>query len=160
MSSLSLAGRLAIAKIIFGSPVHLAWGIGDGAWADDGPTVTGEENGLVSELGRRVATQKSYVVPDSAGAIVLPEGSFTVSVTPTRHLYFRIDFDYAEATGAAIREVGLFINTVTLAGLPAGQKYFTPAQVSDPGQIIHLRNYVPFYRFPSNRERFEIVMTI
>lgn len=159
MSSLSIAGRIAIAELIFSQPVHLAWGIGDGAWTSTVPNETGEEAGLINEVGRRVVTQLAYVVPDAVGAIVLPEGSFTLSATPTRHLYMRTDFDFNEATGAAIREIGVFIRTVTQAGLPALQKYFIPSQIVDPGRLIQLKNYQPIYRFPDNRERFEIVMT-
>jgi len=158
MSSLSLAGRLVIAKFIASQPLHLAWGTGDGAWTT-APLPAGTETALLTEIGRRTVTQLEYVVPDVAGAIVLAEGSFSISVTPTRHLYLRTDFDFAEATGAAIREIGLFMGSVMVAGLPGGQKYFTPTQVADPGSIIHFANYAPIYRFPNNRERFEIVMT-
>jgi hypothetical protein len=100
-----------------------------------------------------------YVVPDAVGSIVLPEGRFSPSATPTRSLYIRTDFDFSEATGAAIREVGLFVRAVIQAGLPAGQRYFTPSQVTNPGRLLHLKNFQPIYRFPNNRERFEIVMT-
>jgi hypothetical protein len=159
MPSLSVTGRVALAELIYMNPVHLAWGIGDGVWTSTVPAETGSESGLISEIGRRTVTQIEYVVPDVAGAIVLPTGSFSVSVTPTRYLYFRTDFDFSDAVGAAVREVGLFIRTVTIAGLPEGQKYFTPAQVADPGRLVYLKNYSPIYRLPDTRERFEFVMT-
>lgn len=159
MSSLSIAGRIALTRIIYSQPLHLAWGLGDGAWTSTVPQATGQETALLSEVGRRSPSQIAYVTPDPAGAIVLPEGSYSLSVVPTRHLYIRTDFDFTEASGSAIREIGMFAQTVTQAGLPAGQKYFTPDQVTNPGWLIHLRNYAPIYRFPDTRERFEFVMT-
>lgn len=159
MPSLSAVGRVAIAKIVFERALHLAWGTGDGEWTTAVPAETGLETALRAEIGRRQATVVSYCVPDSAGAIVLPEGSFTLTTAATRHLYVRTDFSYLEATGAAIREIGLFSATVTAPGLPANQRYFTPDQITDPGTILHLKNYSPIYRFPNTRERFEIVLT-
>lgn len=159
MPNLAAAGRIAIAETLFSQPLHLAWGTGDGVWTSTVPPVSGTETALRAEIGRRQATQVQYVVPDAVGSIVLPEGRFSPSSTPTRSLYIRTDFDFSEATGAAIREVGLFVRTVIQAGLPAGQRYFTPSQVTNPGRLLHLKNFQPIYRFPNNRERFEIVMT-
>lgn len=159
MSTLSIAGRVALSEIIFNKPLHLAWGSGDGLWTVNPPTETGLETGLRAEIARRALSQLSYVTPDPIGAILVSNGSFTVSATPTRHLYMRADFGYDEAIGASIREVGLFMGSVMVAGLPAGQKYFLPAQVADPGRMIMLKNYPVIYRFPDNRERFEFVMT-
>ena len=159
MSSLSISGRIAIAETIRGQALHLAWGVGDGSWSSVVPQETGSETSLQSEVGRRIVTQLAYVEPDLAGAIVLSEGSFSISATPTRHLYLRTDFDYSEASGSSIREIGVFVRTVTQAGLPATQKYFSPAEVADPGRLILLKNYSPIFRLPDTRERFEIVMT-
>lgn len=159
MSILAAAGRIAIAETIFAQPLHLAWGTGDNAWTATVPPVAGTETALRAEVGRRRATLVQYVVPDAVGAIGLPEGNFSVSETPTRSLYIKTDFDFSEASGAAIREIGLFVRAVTQSGLPAGQEYFTPDQITSPGRLLHLKNFQPIYRFPNNRERFEIVMT-
>lgn len=123
------------------------------------PPIAGTETALISEVGRREATLVQYVVPDVVGLIVLPEGNFSPSAVPTRSLYIKTEFDFTEATGQAIREVGLFVRTVTQVGLPSGRRYFTPDQITDPGRLLYLRNYEPIYRFPNNRERFEIVVT-
>lgn len=158
MSILSTSGRIAIAEVIFSRTLHLAWGRGDGAWVNP-PAESGDETQLINEIARRKVTQVSYVVPDPSGVIVLPEGSFSLSIEPTRHVYTKTDFDYSEAIGEAIREIGLFSGTVTQAGLPIGQQYFLPNQITKPGRLIYVKNFEPIPRLPSARERFEIVLS-
>jgi hypothetical protein len=158
MSSLSTAGRIALATYFFSRPIHVAWGLADGAWTVPAD-ITGNETALRNEVGRRTATSVSYVTPDPAGAIQYVDGFYSVSATPTRHLYIRTDFDYADAVGAAIREAALFSGSVMVAGLPAGQKYFVPVEVASPGTLLSLQNFAPVYRLPDTRERFETILT-
>lgn len=158
MPILTRQGRVVIAESIAARPLHLAWGVGDGAW-NAPPSESLDATALMSEVGRRTATEVGFVVPDTAGEIVLPTGTFTRSITPTNHLYCRIAFDFADAPSSVIREVGLFSNTQVVAGLPLGQNYFLPAEVASPGRLLHLENLVPIYRSPSIRPSFEIVIT-
>lgn len=158
MPALNASGRIALAELVFNSPLHLGWGLGDNAWTSP-PDVTGNEATLQAEVGRRPASQVAFVVPDAAGVIDLPEGKFSVSVAPTRHLYVRTDFQYQEANGYGIREIALFLNTRIQPGLPTGQSYFLPADVLDGGRLLYMRKYAPIYRFPNTRERFEIVLS-
>jgi hypothetical protein len=58
-----------------------------------------------------------------------------------------------------VREQGLFVGTQTDTALPVGQKFFIPAQITDPGILLVLQNSVPIVRQPSTRETFEFVVT-
>ncbi len=158
MAILTQSGRVAIAESIAARPLHLAWGTGDGDWTDP-PTESVSATALMAEIGRRKASQVQYVVPDEAGTIVLPTGSFTISATPTNHLLITTLFEYADAPSSVIREVGLFVGTTVDPGLPLGQAYFTPAQVVSPGRMLHIENLPPIFRSPALRENFEIVIT-
>lgn len=157
MAILPKSGRVVISESILARPIHIAWGLGDGAWLTppaEGPNATA----LQSEIGRRVATQTAFVAPDDDGTIVLPQGKFSLSVTPTNHLYVLARFDFSEEPSAIIREIGVFVGTVVNPALPPGQEYFTPAQVSNPGRMLYLQNSVPIYRSPALRESFEAVI--
>lgn len=158
MPILTKSGRIVIAESISERPLHLAWGKGDGAWVTP-PAEDPDATELQDEVGRRVPDQVAYVVPDAAGLIVLPTGKFSLSVTPTNHLYMTFRFDFLEAQGEVIQEVGVFAGTVVNTGLPPGQEYFTPAQVQTPGRLLHLENLSPIFRSPAVRESFEIVIS-
>lgn len=159
MPILTRSGRVAIAKSLAAQPLHLAWGIGDGDWVLTVPAEDSNATGLISELGRREVTEVGYVVADPGGAIILPTGTFSPSPTPTNNLYLRTQFDFSDAPSDVIRECGVFVGSTMIAGLPAGQKYFTPAQVATPGTLLHLEHFQPIYRSPAIREAFEVVIT-
>lgn len=159
MPILTQSGRVVIAESIAARAIHLAWGTGDGAWTDTPPDEDANATALQAEVARRVATEVAYVVPDAGGDIVLPSGVFSRSVTPTRHLYIRTAFDFGEASSSVIREIGVFVGTTVIGGLPPGQEYFLPAQVATPGRLLHLEHLEAIYRSPAIRESFEVVIT-
>lgn len=158
MPILPSSGRIVIAESIAARPLHLAWGAGDGDWLT-APSEDSSATALQDEVARRIATEVAFVVPDPDGDIVLTTGKFSRSVEPTNNLYVRTAFDFADASSTVIREIGLFSGTVTDSGLPPGQQYFLPAEVTDPGRLLHLENLVPIYRSPAIRESFEVVIT-
>lgn len=159
MPILAKSGRVVIAESIAARPVHLAWGTGNGLWTTVVPAEDADATSLMNEVGRRTADEVSYVVPDPAGTIVLPTGSFSPSVTPTNHLYIRARFTFTDAPSSVIRELAAVVGSVPVAGLPAGQRYFTPAQIAQPGRLLHLEHFQPIYRSPAIEESFEIVIT-
>lgn len=158
MPILTKSGRVVIAESIAARALHLAWGTGDGAWITP-PAENAEATALQNEVGRRIPNLVGFVLPDAAGEIVLPSGSFTASATPTNHLHVRTNFDFGDAPSTVIREIGLFSNTTLVGGLPAGQQYFVPANLATPGRLLHLENIAPIFRSPAIRESFEIVIT-
>ena len=158
MPILTKSGRVVIAESIAARPLHLAWGSGDGVWTVP-PSESTNATALISEVGRRLATEVAFVVSDVAGDIVLPTGTFSRSVTPTHHLYVRAADGFADASSSVIRQIGIFSNTETNPALPPGQQYFLPADIVDPGRLLHLENLGPIYRSPAIRESFEVVIT-
>lgn len=158
MPILTKSGRVVIAESISLRPIHLAWGTGDGAWetppAEDADAVT-----VLNEIGRRTASSVSFVEPDEAGDIVLPTGTFIASATPTNHLLVVTNFEFTDAQSSIIRNVGIFVGSTMVGGLPEGQRYFVPAEVATPGRLMHLENIAPIFRSPAIRENFQIVIS-
>lgn len=158
MPILTRSGRVAIAEAVKSRPMHLAWGIGNGSWTTTFPAEDSDATALISEVGRRQVTETAYVVPDPAGDIVLPTGKFKRSLTPTNSLYVSTQFDFLDAQGSEIREIGIFIGCTTNPALPPGQQYFAPGDVVNPGILLHLEHFAPIYRSPAIRELFEVVI--
>lgn len=158
MPILTNSGRVAIAESIKAQPIHVAWGSGDGDWLEP-PVENIDATALLNELGRLVATSVEFVTPDEAGNISVPGGTFAVSATPTEHLLITANFEFSNAPSAVIREMGVFTGTEIVGGLPAGQTYFLPAQISDAGRMLHVENFAPIYRSPAIRESFQIVIS-
>lgn len=145
MAILTKSGRIAQAELTKNQPLHVAWGPGDGAWTDAPPE---DVNATVvtGELGRRTATAQ-FVVPDPDGDIEIPDsGKFSISATPTSQVLVTAKFSYLDAPDATIRQAGVFIGSEVASGLPAGQRYFTPDQVTNPGRLLQLQNRKPLLR--------------
>lgn len=162
MAILPRAGRAGIAASIKAQPLHLAWGLGVTSWGETPPPEDTEATALVAEIGRRQITSAQYVLPDSNGEYEFVTGidgngapvtsKFSVTTTPTNRLMVSTRFDFGDAPSAVIREFGLFVGTQVAAGLPAGQMYFTPAQIVSPGTLMQLEHCKPIYRSASTRE--------
>lgn len=159
MAILTRAGRAAISAAIKSQALHLAWGRGDAAWTVP-PAESAAATALIHEVGRRTVTSADFVVADVAGDIeIVGQGKWSVSATPTNNLFVVCQYDFADASDEIIREIGLFTGTVTNVGLPAGQRYFTPAEITSPGFLLELENREPIYRSAGTRERFELLIT-
>lgn len=152
-------GRTALAVAIKTQPLHVAWGTGNPAWDSAPEPEPTNATALVSEVGRRTATSVDYVLPDAAGTIVLPTGDkYSVSPTPTPWVYVRTVFEFGDAVGATIREIGLFVGTQTDGALPPGQRYFTPAQVVSPGRLYLLNRQERIVRSGGTYQAIEFVL--
>lgn len=158
MAVLTDSGRSAIAVAVKAQPIHLAWGTGDTAW-DTTPVPEGvTATQLVAEIGRRRATQTLFCLPDPNGEIEVPNGRFTISQTPTKYLYMRFTFDFADAADKVIRETAVFLSTAAASSVPTTQAYLTPAQVADPGQMLALERVPRIERNSQVRQQFEFVI--
>ncbi len=72
-----------------------------------------------------------------------------------------MNYDFADAGNAVIRELGIFMDTVTKEGLPPGQLYFTPAELEDPGRLLAAQILRPsILRSPAVRQTIEFVLPI
>lgn len=157
MPAKQLDGRILNAELIASLPIHIAWGTGNPSWDTNPETEPNNATALVAEVGRRQATQVAYVVEDPQGSIETPQGNFSLSETPTRHVYVRVIFAFNEAASDHIRELGVFVGTQTSPGLPAGQRYFTPSQIVNPGRLYLLDRSQSFQRNGAVRPAFEYV---
>lgn len=160
MAALQDDGRIGECAIFVGLPIHVAWGRGDPDWDDTPEPEPTNATALLDEVGRRTATQVQFVLPDAAGEIELPGGNrYTPSVLPTKWAHVRVVFDYAEAAGETIREIGLFFGSEMVGGLPPGQRYFVPAEVASPGRLKVLQRLEnKIVREAGVRQTFEYVL--
>jgi hypothetical protein len=135
MSTLQDDGRIGETEAFINLPLFIAWGRGNPAWdalAQPEPT---DANALVDEIGRRLVTQAQFVVPDANGEIEFPESKYKVSAVPTKWAYVRVVFDFDDAVGETVRELGVFFGSTVDPELPPGQRYFLPDQVVTPGRL-------------------------
>lgn len=159
MAVLQDRGRIALARAISEQALYLAWGRGLPAWDDEPEAEPTNSSALVNEIGRRLVTAVQYVRPDDDGEIELPDGSrFTASPQPNKWLHVRWTFDFADAAGEDVRELGIFVGGTVAAGLPAGQRYFTPAEVTEPGQLYCLERIPMLTRNAGVRQVQEYVL--
>lgn len=157
---LTRSGRIGLAASVKDRTAHLAWGTGDPNWGNTPPAPSVDATALVAEIGRRQATSVDYCQPTNGGPIVLPEGQFAISASPTNHLYFRFFFEFEEGLGAVIREQAIFLDTVKAQGVPSGQFYLAPNEVADPGRLLVIQRPAPIVREITTRQLFEIVVTL
>ncbi len=158
MAILADSGRIAVATAVMAQPIHLAWGNGDVAWDAVQVPESPSTSSLLAEVGRRKVTQALYCTPDPAGELVVTDGRFTVSQTPTKYLYLRFAFDAADASDQTIRELAVYIGTVAKSSVPSGQDYLLPADIDDAGDLLVLEYIQKLVRSPQVRQQFEFVV--
>lgn len=160
MSIFVQSASAAVAQAIKTSGVWVAWGNGVPGWdtvPEEAPTTA---TALVAEIGRRRAVVIDFVTPDPAGAIVVPQGAFSVSPTPTASLYVRSNFTNTDAVGQSIREAGVFIGTTLKDSVPVGQDYFLPSDLLNPGVLLLLEHFAKITRTDDFSVSLEFVMTL
>lgn len=159
MATLVTSGRTAIAASVKARTIFMGWGSGNASWDTVLIPEDTSKTALLNPVGYRKLTESAYCQPDAGGGIIVPTGRFSISATPTNHLYLRFTFDFEDSPSASIRETAVFVDTVTAAGLPAGQMYFPPAQVTNPGTMLLAENIAKINRTAATRETFEFVVT-
>jgi hypothetical protein len=166
MAVLATSGRTAMASAILAKTLHLAWGSGLADWDSTPVAESIDATALTTEIGRALAAVKGYAAPIEPeapfqeGEFSTPTGRWIESVEPTNNLYLRFDFGYDDAPDATLREAGLFSDTVVVGGLPEGQRYFEPDEVSDPGILIAIEHFPALQRQALVRQSFEFVLVI
>lgn len=173
LATLTKTGRAAIAKALASRPLHLAWGSGNAAWdaADAELPSLVNATALVNELGRRTPASVGFVEPDDEGDIVIPvatgaggevqEARYKPVTGPSPYLYVRTNYNFGDASNAVIREIGVFMDTRLKDDLPAGQRYFTPDDLENPGLLVAAQIISPaINRSPSVRQTIEFVLPI
>ena len=159
MSIFTHDGRAALAKLVLSRPLHLA--LGDGGDDVPLPPLDYDAHFLRREIGRKAASRVLHVFPDENGILVLPGGKkYSMSETPTRHLYMEFLFDYNEGVGSAVREIGLFMDTRPIPDQPQGKTYFLPNESEDRGVLLLLEYPEnPDIYNPQKKGSYEIVLS-
>lgn len=148
-------------RAIANESLYLAWGLGDPEWGQTPPLEPIGDTALVAEIGRRRAAFVGYCTPDPDGDIVtVTDGRFQSSNAPTKWLYFRFSFDFADGGDAIIREMAVFMHTEIAPDLPPGQMYFPPEDIADPGTMLLLERIAPVTLTASQRTIYETVFTL
>lgn len=114
---------------------------------------------LLNELGRRIVDEVLFCTGDENGELITPSGRFKSSNMPTNNLYLKFTFDFTDAANQVIRELGIMVGTKVKEALPAGQRYFEPQDIIDPGILLVLEYTVPLIRTAATRETFSFVVT-
>lgn len=160
---LTKAARVALATVIKNKPLFLSVALGNPAWGSTPPAPAVTVTDLTtSPLVWKKAMVVAYAeeAPED-GLITLLDGSkWNLTATPTETLYVKFTFEPGEAGGLTFREFGVFMDTVTEAGLPEGQTLFTPAEIDAQGTLLALQRRAAVTRDPEIREFFQIVITI
>lgn len=159
MAILTQSGRTAIAQSVKNQMIHLAWSTGDEEWDNEPIPEDPTQTTLIREVGRRVVDEIVFCVGDDEGELVTPTGRFSRSDVPTNNLYIETKYDFTDAAEYTIRELGLFVGTITNPELPEGQRYFLPTDIVDPGILLLLEHSVPLIRTAATREYFCFVVT-
>lgn len=158
MSTMTNPARAGQAKLNKDQAIHVAWGQGSPLW--DVTPVPEDINAaaLLSEYGRRKASQVAYCVPNVAGDIEVPGGRFSLSSTPTKYLYVRCSFSATDQPTGFIREVAVFVGTIPLGSVPVSQQYLSPSEIADPGTIVCIEHIDAIPRSNAIRQQFEFVI--
>ncbi|EIW6162705.1 hypothetical protein MF451_003702 [Salmonella enterica subsp. enterica serovar Saintpaul] len=160
MAILVQDGRIAVAHAIQAQDIYLAWGRGQATWdsATNPPDPQTTIHGLVDEIGRRKANQVQYCERvNSGGSIFVGQNQFNVTTTETNFLYIRVAFDYPDAAGEPIRELGVFVGAV-LKPTADPTKYLLPTDFSDVGRLLVAENIQKLQRSADVRQQFEFVI--
>jgi len=128
--------------------------------SDAPPLIDMDIDELYQEFGRRRFTAQTYAYEDPInGTIDANETKWSLTETPTRHLYLQFKFDSSEAPAEILYQLGIFMNSTLIGELPADQRYFVPAEITDPGTIFMAENIKPVARNNATREMFEYIIT-
>lgn len=158
MSSLQRAGRILLAKEFASLPIFLAWGEGSAAWDATPPVEPTTATALLAELGRRKAQTVSYAVASATGTVELSSGKYNLSATPTDLVYLKFVFDFDDAVGKSIRELGILAGTTLKTTVPATQTYYAPGDLLTPGDLYAVEYVKAFPRVNTVRQVFEYVL--
>ena len=151
--------RTFMAEAIAAKDIYLAWGRGDGSWTTP-PAESRTKKTLVDAVGFRQVARAIYVTPDSSGDIIMSSGAFSISSTPTNHLYVEFRFDFADGQGETLREAMVYIGTTVDSSVPVGKKYLSPSEVTDVGRAALLEHFEPRQRSVGTRSTYEYVISL
>lgn len=154
MATLTDSGRSLLAAHLQKQPLYLGWGLG----SESMPAESREALGLIHPMGLRLFDTVAFCVADKKGDWVTPQGNFTPSELPTATLYLSCRFDFSDAVGEVIQEIGVFVGSEMVPDLPLGQRYFNRDQVHSFGTLLLIEHLTPLKRLSTTRELFNFVL--
>lgn len=157
---LSETGHVALSESMYAKDYMLAWGtMPDGQeWTTNPPTEDPSSTALNSEVGRIKPIAKEYVYLDNAGVLEIGGQKWTISIEPTKYIYFKFTFDQLQNSNDKIYQLGIFSDTVPVDGA-ASENYLLPTQITESGKMVMYENQVVLYRNTATRETYEYVIT-
>lgn len=158
MAILTESGRVSVAHYISQQPLHMAWGNGLPAWDVTPEPNDPSQTDIVDEIGRLVATRVQFASPDPVGEVMLPEGNFSISGAPTKYLLLTFDFQYNNAIGQDIRDLGVFVGTTVKTSVPPETQYLVPSNIQDPGMLLVAERVSKFTRVSNVKQKFIYVI--
>ena len=163
MATLTDSGRAALASSLLDEDLFVGLGAGLEIW--DNPETFEAETRAVSDITNALCfikiNDKQFVKESETGSIILPQGRFEISHSPTPNLYLKAALNFTEMPTATIREVAVFKDTELAESVLPGQTFYTTADVTNNGQLIFIdRQTTPINRSAGRRETFEFVITL
>lgn len=115
---------------------------------------------LENEVGRKRAETIGYIKPDPYGSIPFEGSLYSLSATPTRHVYLSVRLAPEELSSNTIRETGIFIGGTIKGSVPASKTLYLPADVDEQGTLFALDNQPPLIRNNITTEVFHRVISL
>lgn len=159
MATLTQSGRAGLAASVKDRNIYIGIGAGATSWDASTPAESTTSTGLTDAVGYRITSQKDFVVADASGSISLPSGRFEISSAQTNQLYLRFTLDFADASTSTVRETAVFLDATPSSGLPAGQVFFAPSDMTSSGTLYLIEHVPAIIRTAATRETFEFVLT-
>lgn len=163
MATLTESGRSAFASALLNE--NLFVGLGGGLEIWDDPETFEPETRTITDITNALCfikvNDKQFVSESETGSIILPQGRFEISQTPTPNLYLKASLNFTELSTATIREVAVFKDTALAASVLPGETFYTTDKVTNHGLLVFIdRQTTPINRSAGRRETFEFVITL
>jgi len=143
-----------------GTGFGIGWGEGQSAWDVTSSEAPPGTTALETLLGIHQATW-GYVTPDVAGAINFLEYGTRWTLAPgmTRYLYCEAEYLATEEPGETIREMGLYSDTISDAGLEA-DPYWPVANIDTLGTLVALDRIFLSSRSPDTSGKVRFILRV
>jgi len=124
--------RAGSGSIAHGATVHVSFNV-------NAPPSSPADTALVTPIGYKKITAKSFAELDDAGTVVVDTGTFNLVFTPTPNLYLSSVLGAGEFAGSTIREVGFFVGLTRATGVAGTVNLLLPNQVASPGVMLAIK---------------------
>ncbi|WP_273792374.1 hypothetical protein [Brucella anthropi] len=150
--------RTLLAQLLYDQPLTIAVGSGDPAWDSLPPPATpddlekflgelSQETALTNPVGFTRVRNKTFVVPDAKGDIIMSDGTkWSKSSDPSNAFLVEGLLDLTDAIDVTLRENGVYAGTEFDDTVLPGQMYIPLANVKTLGTLVELTRFPPIVR--------------